>query len=104
MHAWALKTLKPNDKTTPFLTAGLYNGCKTRPKDFRNSLCYREGDGTEIERVVDKFNLFQLTSNGVYLSPMSSVAHLFKTKSSYGADDTKQRKTWIKCEKVENLQ
>ena len=92
MHACALKTLKPNNKTTPFLAAGLYIGCKTRPKDYRNSLCYRKGDGPENERVVDKFNLFQLTSNEVYLSPLSSAAHIFKTKSSYDADNTKQRR------------
>ena len=58
MHAWALKTLRPNSKNTAFLTAGLYNGCRTKPIDFRNSLWYKNGEGTDNERLVDKFNLF----------------------------------------------
>ena len=91
MHAWALRTLHPSNRNTAFLTAGVYNGCKTKPTDFRDSLWYRNGEGTDNERLVHKFNLFQLTSNSVFLSPLSSAAHLFKTKSSH-ADDNKQRR------------
>ena len=91
MHTWALGTLCQNHKTAAFLTAGLYSGCRDKPNHVRNSLYYRNGEGTDNESLVDKFNLFQLTPNTVYVSPMASAAHLFKTKSS-NTDDIKQRK------------
>ena len=92
MHACALKTLKPANIKTPFLTAGIYIACKAKPQDFRNSLRYKKGDGPENEKTLDRFDLFRLTSNEVYLSPLSSAAHLFKTKSSANTQDNKQRK------------
>ena len=58
MHACALRTLKPANTKTPFLTAGIYIACKAKPQDFRNSLCYKKGDGPENERTLDRFNLF----------------------------------------------
>ena len=31
MHGYALRTLKPANLKTPFLTAGIYIGCKAKP-------------------------------------------------------------------------
>ena len=92
MHGYALRTLKPANLKTPFLAAGIYIGCKAKPQDSRNSLRYKKGDGPENEILVDSFHLFGLASNNAYLSPRSSAAHLFKTKSGANTQDNRQKK------------
>jgi len=86
-HAWALKTLHPDNKGTAFLQGGLYHGCKDKPKDdLRDSLYLKTGDKKHPCRQIDEFRQFQLKSNTVYLDPSSTAAHLFKTKSTHDAD------------------
>ena len=58
MHAYALKTMKGANPKVAFLRAGIYIGCKTKPKFPRDSLRYMDGDGPENEKTLDKFNLF----------------------------------------------
>ena len=88
MHACALRTRKPANLKTPFLAAGIYIGCKVKPKEhIRNSLRYKKGDGPENEMTVDRFDLFRLISNNVFLSPSTSAACLFKIKSAANNQD-----------------
>ena len=107
-HAWALKTLHPDNKGTAFLQGGLYHGCKDKPKDdLRDSLYLKTGDKKHPCRQIDEFRQFQLKSNTVYLDPSSTAAHLFKTKSTHDADLkrvkrlTRNIKTWKRTKGAE---
>ena len=94
MHAYALRTLKGANPKVAFLRAGIYIGCKAKPKFFRDSLRYRDGDGPENEKTLDKFNLFRLATNEVYLTPTATAAHLFETKCAENAKGSKSREKY----------
>ena len=98
MHAAALKRLK---KEFPkvfakanFLKAGTYVGCKETRKDLRDSLCYRDGEGPENIRILDSFNGFRLTTNEIFLTPLSTAAHLFEPKNAASTNGKSKRKKY----------
>ena len=98
MHAAALKRLKgvftKDFAKVPFLRAGTYCGCKEARKDLRDSLCYRDGEGPENKRFLDRFNGFRLTTNERFLTPQSTAAHLFEPKNAASSNGKAMREMY----------
>ena len=87
MHAWALKTLYPSHKNTPFLQVGIYHGCKNKPRDdIRDTLYFKNENSKNNFRKVTTFTEFQLMSNDIFLDPLLTATHLFKTKITHKND------------------
>ena len=77
LHAYAIKNFK---KTQPFLSGGLYHGCKNPGGYYRDSLYVKDKDDKQILIKVDDFKFFALATNQAFVSPRTMAAYLFNFK------------------------